>query len=64
LSIIKQQLQHLQPTSSIKTTANMLFAKTIFITLLGLGAVAFAAPVEGTTEVNATAAAPTWDQYV
>jgi hypothetical protein len=34
----------------------MHFAKTLFVTILGLSACAFAAPVEGTTAVDATAA--------
>jgi hypothetical protein len=42
----------------------MLFTKTIFLTILGLGAMAFAAPVEGTTAVNATVSTATWDQLV
>jgi hypothetical protein len=40
----------------------MQFAKTIFLAILGFGAMSFAAPVDATTAVTATDATATWDQ--
>jgi hypothetical protein len=41
----------------------MHFIKTVFLAIVGLGAMSFAAPFEATTAVDATAAAPQWEQY-
>jgi hypothetical protein len=40
----------------------MHFGKTILVSLLGLGAVTLAAPVEGVSTVAATVETSTWDQ--